>query len=77
LQPAAIAIREGAMRILLPFWQRLIITIIVMLVISYLAGLLWHWIFGLALPSYVAGAIGGLSALPVWEQLKRIRPSAA
>lgn len=63
------------MRVLLPLWQRLIITIIVMLVISYLAGLLWQWIFGLTLPSYVAGMIGGLAALPVWEQLKRIRPS--
>jgi hypothetical protein len=68
--------REGPMRLMLPFWQRLLLTLVVMLVTSYVAGLLWERLTGYALPSYAAGAIGGLAALPVWDLLKRIRPSA-
>lgn len=59
----------------LPFWQRLLLTIGVMLVTSYIAGLLCERILGVPIPSYVAGAIGGLAALPTWDLLKRIRPS--
>ena len=58
----------------LPFWQRLLITIAVMLVASYLAGLISQSVLGVPIPSFVAGAIGGLSALPSWHFLKRIRP---
>ena len=58
----------------MPFWQRLIITIIAMLAVSYLVGMLWQAVLGFNLPSYAAGVIGGLTALPVWEFLKRIRP---
>ncbi len=63
------------MKLALPFWQRLLLTIVVMLVMGYLAGLLWQRIMGFPLPSYAAGAIGGLAALPVWDFLRRIRPS--
>ena len=63
------------MKSLLPFWQRLLITIGVMLLTSYVAGLLCQNILGLPIPSYVAGAVGGLAALPTWDFLKRIRPS--
>ncbi|MDA7949276.1 MAG: hypothetical protein MPJ78_17580 [Hyphomicrobiaceae bacterium] len=63
------------MRLLMPFWQRLLLTLGVMLLTSYLAGLLWQAIMGFALPSYAAGAVGGLAALPVWDFLKRIRPT--
>ncbi len=59
----------------LPFWQRLPLTIGVMLLTSYLAGLLFQSVLGIPIPSYVAGAIGGLAALPTWDFLKRIRPS--
>ncbi|MEM7124648.1 MAG: hypothetical protein AAF563_25455 [Pseudomonadota bacterium] len=59
----------------LPFWQRLLITILVMLLSSYVAGLVCQFIFGFAIPSYIAGAIGGLASLPTWDFLKRIRPS--
>ncbi len=62
------------MKLLLPFWQRLLLTIAVMLLSSFLAGLLWSRLFGFELPSYVAGMIGGLAALPIWEFLRRIRP---
>ncbi len=63
------------MKLQLPFWQRLLATIGVMLLMSYLAGLLCQSVFGIPIPSYVAGAIGGLAALPTWDILKRIRPS--
>ncbi|MCK5361901.1 MAG: hypothetical protein KAR22_02975 [Gammaproteobacteria bacterium] len=56
----------------MPFWQRLLITLIAMLAVSFIAGLLWQSILGFALPSYAAGIIGGLTALPLWEFLKRI-----
>ncbi len=63
------------MKPLLPFWQRLLITVGVMLLASYLAGLLCQSILGLPIPSYIAGAVGGLAALPTWDFLKRVRPS--
>jgi hypothetical protein len=58
----------------MPFWQRLIITVLAMLAASYIIGLIWTWVSGFALPSYLGGVIGGLTALPVWEFLKRIGP---
>jgi len=63
------------MKLLLPFWQRLLVTVLVILGASYLAGLAWQQILGFPLPSYGAGIVGGLAALPVWDLLKRIRPS--
>jgi hypothetical protein len=64
------------MKLVLPFWQRLAITILVVLAISYLAGAIWQSISGFALPSYASGIIGGLAALPLWDFLKRIRPAS-
>ena len=43
----------------MPFWQRLVFTLIVIVVASFLAGLIWHRIFNFSLPSYVGGVIGG------------------
>ena len=63
------------MKLMLPFWQRLLLVILVMLLASYLAGRAWHYILGVPLPSYAAGAVGGLAAIPIWDFLKRIRPS--
>jgi hypothetical protein len=62
------------MNLQLPFWQRLLVTIAVMLLSGYLAGMLWQYVAGFALPSFAAGTVGGLSALPVWDFLKRVRP---
>ncbi len=56
----------------MPFWQRLVVTLIAMLAVSFVAGLLWQNIFGISLPNYAAGVIGGLTALPLWEFLKRV-----
>jgi Na+/glutamate symporter len=63
------------MQLLLPLWQRVLLTIVVMLVASWIVGLLWRSVFSFPLPSYAAGMVGGLAALPCWELLKRIRPS--
>ena len=56
------------------FWKRLLITVLVMLAISFIAGAIWMSLFNIVIPSYIAGAIGGLATLPVWELLKRIKP---
>jgi hypothetical protein len=42
-------------------------------VASFVAGLIWHRLFGFGLPSYVGGVIGGLTGVPFWELLKRKR----
>jgi hypothetical protein len=56
----------------MPFWQRILVTLIAMLAVSFIAGLIWQSILNVALPTYVAGVIGGLTALPLWEFLKRV-----
>ena len=58
----------------MPLWLRLLITLAAMLLASYLVGLLWQWIFTAEIPSYLSGAVGGSSAVPTWEFLRRIRP---
>lgn len=57
-------------------WQRLLVTLIAMAAASLIIGLIWRALFGFELPSYLAGVIGGLTAVPVWEFLKRVRPRA-
>lgn len=61
---------------MLPMWQRLVITLAAMLAVSFIAGYLTTGFLGFALPSYVAGMVGGLTAIPVWEFLKRVRPKS-
>ena len=56
------------------FWQRLFITVFSMLAVSFIVGLFWRSVFNVPIPSYLAGIVGGLTALPVWEILKRIKP---
>ena len=56
------------------FWQRLLITVLVMLVTSFIIGAIWRSTFNMMMPSYIAGVIAGLAALPVWELLKKIKP---
>ena len=56
------------------FWQRLLITVFVMLATSFIVGAIWRATFNMMIPSYMAGVIAGLAALPVWEFLKRIKP---
>jgi hypothetical protein len=61
----------------MPVWQRLLATLVAMIASSFIAGLIWESLFAFPLPSYVAGIIGGLAALPVWEFLKRVGPKPA
>jgi hypothetical protein len=58
------------------FWKRLLITVIAMLAASFAAGQIWKGTFNSLLPSYLGGVIGGLTALPVWELLRRIGPKS-
>ncbi|MFO7542733.1 MAG: hypothetical protein R6W97_08000 [Thiobacillus sp.] len=53
-------------------WHQLLIILVAMAAVSFMAGKLWFWMFGLAMPSYLAGVVGGFTALPVWELLRRI-----
>ena len=57
----------------MPFWQRFLITLLVMLAASLVATLIWQWLFDKPIPSYLSGIIGGLAALPIWEFLKRVK----
>ena len=56
----------------MPLWQRLVLTLVAIVAASIIAGLIWHKLFGFGLPSYLGGVIGGLTAVPIWEFLKRI-----
>ena len=58
----------------MPLWQRLLFTIIAMLAVSFTVGLLSRTLFGFGLPDYASGVVGGLTAIPVWEFLKRVKP---
>lgn len=58
----------------MPFWQRSLITLLAMIAVSFLIGLLWRSIFNFGLPGYASGVVGGLTAVPLWEFLKRIKP---
>jgi len=53
-------------------WQKLLVTLAMMLLTSVVAGLLWRWLFNTNIPSYLSGVVGGATAVPVWELLKRI-----
>ena len=58
----------------MPFWQRFIITLVAMLAVSFVIGFVWRSLFGFSLPDYASGVVGGLTAIPVWEFLKRVKP---
>ena len=60
----------------MPLWQRMLVTLIAMALASLVIGLIWQQIFGFQLPSYLGGVVGGLTAVPVWEFLKPVRPRA-
>lgn len=60
----------------MPLWQRLLVTLIAMAAASLLVGLIWRALLGFELPSYLAGVVGGLTAVPVWEFLKRVAAKA-
>ena len=58
----------------MPFWQRSLILLVAVMVVSFLVGILWHALFSFYLPSYISGVIGGIAAVFIWDLLKRIKP---
>jgi hypothetical protein len=58
---------------MLPIWQRLLLTIVAMLAASWIGGLLWNFLFSFALPSFLAGIIGGLTALSKDVKIKDLQ----
>lgn len=60
----------------MPFWQRCAITLAAMLVVSFFIGFMWRSLFGFGLPDYISGVIGGVTAVPLWEFLKRVQPKS-
>lgn len=56
------------------FWQRSLLTLAAMLIVSFVVGLIWHRLLGFSMPDYAAGVVGGLTAIPLWEFLKRVGP---
>ncbi len=57
----------------MPFWQRFLILLLAIFLISFMVDLIWHNVIGFALPAYVTGVIGGLTAVPLWDLLKRVK----
>jgi Na+/glutamate symporter len=63
--------------IIMPFWQRSLITLVAMVVVSFVVGYIWRSVFNFSLPDYVSGMVGGLTAVPLWEFLKRVQPPSS
>lgn len=59
----------------MPLWQRLAITLGTMLLTSFIAGIIWRNVFHADMPGYLSGLVGGITAVPMWELLKRVGPS--
>jgi len=57
----------------MPFWQRSLILLVAVMAVSFIVGILWHSVFGFNLPTYVSGVIGGLSAVLIWDLLKKTK----
>jgi glucose-6-phosphate-specific signal transduction histidine kinase len=56
----------------MPLWQRILLTLVAVVLVGFLAGLLWMAVFNREMPAYLSGLLGGLAAMPVWELLKRV-----
>ena len=56
------------------FWHRAGITLVVIVVVSWVVVTAIEAAIGLILPGYLAGVIGGLAGVPTWELLRRIGP---
>ena len=58
----------------MPFWQRSLILLVAVMAVSFIVGMVWHALFGFYLPGYVSGVVGGLSAVLIWDLLKKTKP---
>ncbi len=54
-------------------WARIAVTVILMVLFSFLAGVLWSSMFSTQIPSYISGFVGGIVAIPVWEILEKFK----
>ena len=55
----------------MPFWQRFLILVAAVMAVSIIVSLTWHALFDFYLPSYISGVVGGLSAVLIWDILKK------
>ena len=55
----------------MPFWQRFLILVAAVMAVSGIVSLVWHALFDFYLPSYISGVVGGLSAVLIWDILKK------
>ena len=53
-------------------WIRILLTVATVALVGFFAGLLWMAVFNRNMPDYLAGLLGGLAAVPVWELLERV-----
>ena len=51
----------------------LAILLAAMIGVSFIVDLLWNSLFGFHLPGYASGVVGGLTAVPLWAFLKRLK----
>jgi len=58
----------------MPFWQRSLVLLASVIGVSVVVGVIWNSLFGFSLPAYASGVIGGLTAVPLWDILKRVKP---
>ena len=56
------------------FWQRSLVLLVAILGVSLIFDVIWHSMFGSSLPDYASGVVGGLTAVPLWDLLKRVTP---
>lgn len=53
-------------------WLRILLTAGAVVLVGFVAGLIWMSLFNREMPAYLSGLLGGLAAMPVWELLKRV-----
>jgi cytochrome b subunit of formate dehydrogenase len=58
----------------MPFWQRSLILLAAVMAVSFIVGIIWHSLLGFYLPGYISGVVGGLSAVLIWDLLKKAKP---
>jgi uncharacterized membrane protein YhdT len=60
----------------MPFWHRAGITLLVIVVASWVVVTLIEAMIGWRLPGYLAGVVGGVAGVPAWEMLRRVQPKS-
>lgn len=53
-------------------WQKLLITFTVVVLASFVAGLLWHRILNTDIPTFMIGVVGGITAAAAWRLLNGV-----